>query len=54
MRLKAMGEAAEAGIADIAAGRFHTFTTANSLRDYLAVIVTEDLAAATSDSDVEQ
>ena len=44
IRLKAMREAAEVGIVDIAAGRFRTFDTADSPRIYLWAIVTEALA----------
>ena len=44
IRLKAMREAAEAGIADVAAGRYRTFDTADTLRDHLSEIVTEAFA----------
>ena len=53
IRLKAMRDAAEVGIADIAAGRFRTLDTADSLRDYLSTIVTEALADAASDHDAD-
>ena len=52
IRLQAMREAAEAGIADIAAGRFRTFDTADSLRDHLSEIVTEALTDLASTRDV--
>jgi len=54
IRLKAMREAAEVGIANIASGRFRTFDTADSLRAYLSTIVTEALADAPSVHDAGQ
>ena len=54
IRLKAMREAADTGIADIAAGRFCTFDTADSLRDHLSEVVTGALADSASTHDVGQ
>ena len=54
IRLKAMREAAEAGIADVAAGRYRTFDTADTLRDHLSEIVTEAFADFASTHDVGQ
>ena len=45
VRLQALREAAEAGIADIAAGRYRVFDSAKELREYLS-----ELAAETLDS----
>ena len=45
VRLQALREAAEAGIADIAAGRSRVFDSAEELREYLS-----ELAAETLDS----
>ena len=42
-RLNAMREAAEAGIADIAAGRFRVFDSAEALRDGLSAVAAEVL-----------
>ena len=38
VRLKAMRKAAEAGIADIAAGRFRTFDAADALEEHLSAL----------------
>ena len=54
IRLKAMREAAEVGIADIAAGRFRTFDTTDSLRNHLSAIATEALADPAPDRDAGQ
>ena len=43
VRLKALREAAEAGIADIAAGRSRVFDTAEELREYLSELAAETL-----------
>ncbi len=43
-RLSALREAAEVGIADIEAGRFRVFETADELREYLSAIAAEVLA----------
>ena len=42
-RLSALREAAEAGIADIEAGRFRVFDSAVELRQYLSAISAEAL-----------
>ena len=42
-RLNAMREAAEAGIADIAAGRFRVFDSAEALGDGLSAVAAEVL-----------
>ncbi len=47
-RLEAMREAADAGIADIAAGRFRTFDTADMLEDRLSALSAETLADLSS------
>ena len=44
VRLAAMREAVNAGVADIKAGRFHEFATTEALRDHLSVAATEVLA----------
>ena len=54
LRLKAMREATEAGIADIAAGRFRTFDTADGLRDHLSAISAEALSDPSSGDDTER
>ncbi len=43
IRLKALREAAEAGIADIAAGRFRVFESGAGLREYLSELAEEAL-----------
>ena len=43
LRLSAVREAAEAGIADIAAGRFRVFDSAVALREGLSAIAAEVL-----------
>ena len=49
IRLKAMREAVDAGIADIAAGRYRVFDTAEALRDGLSALTEEALAAPSTD-----
>ena len=48
IRLNAMREAAEVGIADISAGRCRTFDTAESLGDHLSAISAEVFSDPTS------
>ena len=43
VRLKALREAAEVGIADIAAGRYRVFDSAEGLRKYLSELAAETL-----------
>ena len=50
IRLKAMRDAVDAGISDIAAGRYRTFDTTEALRQGLSAIVDEALGATTEDS----
>ena len=50
VRLKAMREAAEAGIADIAAGRFRTFDAADALEEHLSAVSERALADLSSDA----
>lgn len=51
IRLKAMRDAVDAGISDIAAGRYQTFDTTEALRQGLSAIVDEALGGvATEDS----
>ena len=52
--LKAMRAATEAGIADIAAGRFRTFDTADGLRDHLSAMSAEALCDPSSNDDTER
>ncbi|MCY4549782.1 MAG: type II toxin-antitoxin system ParD family antitoxin [Defluviicoccus sp.] len=52
IRLKAMREAVDEGIADIAAGRYRTFETPEALRDGLAAIVDEALGEETAEGGV--
>ena len=49
IRLKAMREAVDAGIADIAAGRFRTFNKAASLEEHLSAVSERALADVSSD-----
>ena len=51
MRLKAMREAVEVGIADIEAGRYLEFDTADALRDYLSALVDEAIGDSGSPED---
>jgi len=50
-RLKAMREAANAGIADIAAGRFRTFDSAATLEEHLSALSERALADLSSNAD---
>ena len=50
-RLKAMRDAAGAGIADLAAKRFRDFEGREALRDHLAALVEKALAERSSESD---
>ena len=50
-RLEAMREAANAGIADIAAGRFRTFDSATTLAEHLSVLSERVLADLSSNTD---
>ncbi|MCY4431351.1 MAG: hypothetical protein OXC11_13295 [Rhodospirillales bacterium] len=52
IRLKAMREAAEAGIADIAEGRFRALDAADALEEHLFALSGRALAALSSDTDV--
>ena len=54
IRLKAMREAAQAGLADIAAGRFHTFDTADALGAYLSARSADVLIDRSSSSEGER
>lgn len=45
-RLEALRSAVQVGLADIAAGRFKTFETKESLRDYLKSVTNKAIAAA--------
>ena len=54
IRLKAMREAEDAGIADIAAGGGRTFDTADTLEDHLSALSSEALADLPSNADTEQ
>lgn len=50
IRLQAMREAVEVGIADIAAGRYRAFDTAEELRDGFSAII-DDAIRGASDED---
>ena len=54
IRLEAMRKAADTGIADIAAGRFRAFDTADTLEDHLSALSAEALADLSSNADTEQ
>ncbi|MDE0046012.1 MAG: type II toxin-antitoxin system ParD family antitoxin [bacterium] len=54
IRPKAMREAAEAGITDIAAGRFRTFEGAEALEVHLCFLSQESLSALPPDADAGQ
>lgn len=54
IRLEAMRKAADTGIADIAAGRFRTFDTADTLEGHLSALSAEALADLSSNADTEQ
>lgn len=49
VRLKAMREAADAGITDVAAGRFRTFDPADALEEHLSAVSDRALADLSSD-----
>ena len=48
MRLMALREAVEVGIADIEAGRYQTFETTDALREGLSAIVEDAIGPAAS------
>ena len=48
IRLEAMREAVDAGIADIAAGRYRVFDTADALRDGLSALADEALGGSST------
>ena len=50
IRLQAMREAADVGIADIAAGRYRTFEETETLRESLSALVAETLGRRSSDT----
>ena len=54
IRLKAMREAAETGLADITAGRFLTFDTADALGVHLSALSADEIADTSSTSEVER
>ena len=54
VRLKALREAADTGIADMAAGRFRTFDTADKLEDHLSALSQEALADPSPNADAGQ
>ena len=54
VRLKALRVAMEAGIADITAGRFRTFDTADGLRNHLFAMSAEALCDPSSKDDTER
>ncbi len=51
IRLKAMRTAAEAGIADIAAGRYRAFDAAEALREDLSALTAEALGPGSPKTD---
>ncbi len=51
VRLRAMRDAVEAGIADIEAGRYRVFDTADALREGLAALADEAICGATPSED---
>lgn len=51
LRLKAMREAVDIGIADIRAGRFQDFDTTGSLRDHLSALTDEVLVCQSPRAD---
>ncbi len=53
-RLKALREAADTGVADMAAGRYRTFDTADALEDHLSALSREALADPPSNADAGQ
>ena len=54
IRFKAMREAAETGLADIAAERFLTFDTADALGAHLSALSADEIADTSSTSEVER
>ena len=54
VRLKALREAADTGVADMAAGRYRTFDTADALEDHLSALSQEALADPPSNADAGQ
>ena len=54
VRLRAIREAADIGIADIAEGRFRTFDTADALEDHLSALSAEALADLPSNAKTGQ
>ena len=54
VRLKAMREAVDTGIADIAAGRFRTFDAVDTLKDHLSALSAEALADLSPNSNNKQ
>ena len=54
IRLKALREAADTGVADMAAGRHRTFGTADALEDHLSALSQEALADPSSNADAGQ
>ena len=51
IRLKAMREAADAGVADVAAGRYRAFDAAEALRERLSALTNEALSGRSSNVD---
>lgn len=49
IRLRALREAAEVGIADIAAGRYRVFDSAEGLREYLSELTADTLDSGAPD-----
>ncbi len=49
IRLEAMREAVDAGIADITAGRYRVFDTADALRDGLSALADEALGGSSTE-----
>ena len=54
VRLKALREAADTGVADMAAGRYRTFDTADALEDHLSALSEEALADPSPNADAGQ
>ena len=54
VRLKVLREAADTGIAGMAAGRFRTFDTADTLEDHLSALSREALADPSPNADAGQ
>ncbi len=51
VRLKALREAADTSIADMAVGQFRTFDTADTLEDHLSALSQDALADPSSNAD---